>query len=135
MSSHRLTPYYKFECALWVAGVAQQVDNNKRAMTLASAVLLITVPWMQISRVAASGVSVSPRALVAVVAAGAALHLAFLALNSAVCRGLQLGGGSNPDNYVQEGVGGLSKKQQREQGVTPHHVPAQHWPLVFMQGP
>ena len=51
------------------AGVAQRVDSNKRAMSLASAVLLITVPWMQISRVAASGVSVSPAALAAVVAA------------------------------------------------------------------
>ena len=51
------------------AGVAQFVDSNKRAMSLASAVLLITVPWMQISRVAASGVSVSPAALAAVVAA------------------------------------------------------------------
>jgi len=49
--------------------VAQYVDSNKRAMSLASAVLLITVPWMQISRVAASGVSVSPAALAAVVAA------------------------------------------------------------------
>ena len=52
-----------------LAGVAQMVDSNKRAMSLASAVLLITVPWMQISRVAASGVSVSPAALAAVVAA------------------------------------------------------------------
>ena len=99
------------------AGVAQQVDSHKRAMSLASAVLLITVPWMQISRVAASGVAVSPAALAAVVAAGAALHVAFLALNGGACRVLQLGGGSDPDNYVQEGVGGLSKRQQREQGA------------------
>ncbi len=49
--------------------MAQHVDSNKRAMSLASAVLLITVPWMQISRVAASGVAVSPAALAAVVAA------------------------------------------------------------------
>ena len=99
------------------AGLAQQVDSNKRAMTLASACLLITVPWMQISKVAASGVAVSPGAVAAVVAAGVALHVAFLALNGAACRALQLGGGSDPGNYVQEGMGGLSKRQQREQGM------------------
>ncbi len=99
------------------------MDSNKRAMSLASACLLITVPWMQISKVAASGVAVSPAAVAAVVAAGALLHVAFLVLNSTACRALQLGGGSNPDNYVQEGMGGLSKRQQREQGAQPRRQP------------
>ena len=47
---------------------------------------------------------------------GAALHVAFLALNSGVVRALQLGGGSDPANYVQ-GMRGLNKRQQREQGA------------------
>ena len=49
---------------------------------------------------------------------GAALHVAFLALNTGVVHALQLGGGSNPGDYVQEGMGRLSKRQQREQGAT-----------------
>ncbi len=54
------------------------------------------------------------KSLVAVIQQGAALHVAFLALNSGVVRALQLGGGSNPSNYMH----GLSKRQQREQGAT-----------------
>ena len=92
------------------------MDGHKKVMSLASACLLITVPWMQISKVASSGVSVSAGAVAGVVAAGAVLHIAFLVLNSCACRVWKLGGGDNPENYVQEGVGKLSTRKQRDQG-------------------
>lgn len=40
-------------------GAARLVDSNKRWVTLASGCLLILVPWMQISRAAASNISVT----------------------------------------------------------------------------
>ena len=47
---------------------------------------------MQISKAVTSGVSVSVTSLVAVVAAGAAIHLLYLAFNIAATSGLRLGG-------------------------------------------
>lgn len=45
------------------AGVARLVDSNKRWVTLASGCLLILVPWMQISRAAASNIAVTPSSI------------------------------------------------------------------------
>lgn len=53
--------------------------------------LLILVPWMQISKAVMSNVPVTPSALTAVLAAGIALHLVFLAFNLTATTALQLG--------------------------------------------
>ena len=53
--------------------------------------LLILVPWMQISKAVASNVPVTPAALTAILAAGIALHLVFLAFNLTATAALQLG--------------------------------------------
>ena len=54
------------------------MDANKRAVAFASAGLLITVPWMQISRARASNIALTPADIAAVVAVGAAIHAIFL---------------------------------------------------------
>ncbi|KAK9820543.1 hypothetical protein WJX72_011453 [[Myrmecia] bisecta] len=80
----------------YIPGVAKAVDGNKRALSMLSAVLLSLVPWMQISRAVTSDVAVSVGALVAVVAAGVAIHLLYLAFNTAAVRALGIGGRSGP---------------------------------------
>ena len=68
------------------------MDRNKKALALLSACLLALVPWMQISKAVSSDVAVSLGALAAVVAAGVAIHLAFLAFNMAAVVVLGIGG-------------------------------------------
>eukprot|EP00208_Stichococcus_sp_RCC1054_P003830 CAMPEP_0206141098 /NCGR_PEP_ID=MMETSP1473-20131121/11778_1 /ASSEMBLY_ACC=CAM_ASM_001109 /TAXON_ID=1461547 /ORGANISM="Stichococcus sp, Strain RCC1054" /LENGTH=354 /DNA_ID=CAMNT_0053535511 /DNA_START=65 /DNA_END=1125 /DNA_ORIENTATION=+ len=60
----------------FIPGVARAVDANKRAVAIASACLLCLVPWLQVSKAAASGIPLSPGSLAAVAVAGAAIHLA-----------------------------------------------------------
>ena len=74
------------------AGAAGLVDRNKKWLALASASLLALVPWMQISKAVSSDVTVSLGALAAVVAAGVAVHIGFLAFNTAAVRLLRIGG-------------------------------------------
>ena len=68
------------------------MDGNKKALAVLSACLLALVPWMQISKAVSADVSVSLAALGAVVAAGVAVHLAFLAFNMTAVRMLGIGG-------------------------------------------
>ncbi len=78
------------------AGVARAADANKKGLGIASACLLACVPWMQISRAAASDVHVSLASLAAVTAAGVAVHAAYLLVNSAAVRLLRIGGPPGP---------------------------------------
>lgn len=68
------------------------MDRRKKALGLLSACLLALVPWMQISRAVSSAVNVRVSALAAVVAAGVAVHLAYLAFNATAVRLLRIGG-------------------------------------------
>lgn len=81
----------------WCAGVAGLVDRKKKVLALLSACLLALVPWMQISRAVSSSVDVSVAALAAVVAAGVAVHLVYLAFNSAAVQLLRIGGPSGKE--------------------------------------
>lgn len=62
--------------------------------------LLILVPWMQISKAVTSNVPVTSAALTATLAAGIALHLVFLAFNLTATAALQLGRTANDDGTV-----------------------------------
>ena len=57
--------------------------------------LLILVPWMQISKAVASDVVVSVPSLLAVLAAGIIIHLLFLAFNLTATSALRLGKSSS----------------------------------------
>ena len=59
--------------------------------------LLILVPWMQISKAVKSDAVVSASSLLAVLAAGIGIHLVFLAFNLTATSVLQLGK-SSTDN-------------------------------------
>ena len=62
--------------------------------------LLILVPWMQISQAVVSNVPVTPSALAAVLAAGIALHLVFLAFNLTATTALQLDRTATDDGAI-----------------------------------
>lgn len=62
--------------------------------------LLILVPWMQISKAVVSNVPVTPSALAAVLAAGVALHLVFLAFNLTATTVFQLGRTATDDGAI-----------------------------------
>ena len=62
--------------------------------------LLILVPWMQISKAVVSNVPVTASALMAVLAAGIALHLVFLAFNLTATTVLQLGRTATDDGAI-----------------------------------
>lgn len=79
----------------FVPGMARAVDANKRAVAVASAGLLCLVPWMQVSKAATSGVPLSATSIAAVAAAGAAIHLLFLAVNCTAVHLLRLGHSRN----------------------------------------
>ncbi|DBA98420.1 TPA: hypothetical protein ACH3X3_012432 [Trebouxia sp. C0006] len=74
-----------------VPAVAKLVDSNKKRMSLLSSMLLILVPWMQISKAVMSGVAISVTSLLGVLAAGVGIHLVFLAFNLTATAALQLG--------------------------------------------
>ena len=63
--------------------------------------LLILVPWMQISKAVMSDVAVSVTSLLGVLAAGIGLHLAFLAFNLTATAALQLGKSASNDGEQQ----------------------------------
>lgn len=79
------------------AVVASWVDSNKKKMSVLSSMLLILVPWMQISKAVMSGVSISVTSLLGVLAAGIGLHLIFLAFNLTATAALQLGRSASND--------------------------------------
>eukprot|EP00891_Asterochloris_glomerata_P007509 jgi/Astpho2/7509/e_gw1.00114.129.1_t len=75
---------------------ARTVDANKKPLSLLSAVLLCLI-----SKAVTSGVTVRVTSLVAVVAAGAAIHLLYLAFNIAATSALRLGGSGQEAANVQ----------------------------------
>ena len=78
-----------------IAAVAKAVDSNKKKTSLLSSMLLILVPWMQISKAVMSNAAVSVATLAAVLASGIALHLVFLAFNLTATAALRLGRSAN----------------------------------------
>ena len=77
------------------AVVSHWVDSNKKTLSLISSSLLILVPWMQISKAVMSDVAVNAASLLAVLAAGIALHLVFLVFNVTAVNALSLGKSAN----------------------------------------
>ncbi|CAL4887559.1 unnamed protein product [Urochloa decumbens] len=65
-------------------GIADFVDGNKQGFSVASAVLLSLVPWIQVSRSRSLILSVQVKALAVAVTIGVLLHLALLAFNVAM---------------------------------------------------
>ncbi|CAN6238302.1 unnamed protein product [Urochloa humidicola] len=64
-------------------GIADFVDGNKQGFSVASAILLSLVPWIQVSRSRPLILSVQLKALAVAVTIGVLLHLALLAFNAA----------------------------------------------------
>lgn len=84
-----------YRCMLSV-GLAQAIDERKKLLSLISATLLAMSPWMQISKAAADGAAPSFAALLIVIAAGLAIHVAYLLFNATAVDLLGLGGMQEP---------------------------------------
>lgn len=88
-----LLPTIAGACArAFIPGVANFVDSNKKQASVLSAMLLATVPWMQVSKAVSQQLPLEPAALLAVAAAGLLIHCLYLLFNTAACKVLQLGG-------------------------------------------
>ncbi|KAG2432615.1 hypothetical protein HXX76_008955 [Chlamydomonas incerta] len=73
-------------------GLRVWVDANRRTLSVISGGLLSLVPWMQVSKALAQGVTVAPAALAAAVAWSLAFHVVYLGLNCGAATVLRLGG-------------------------------------------
>ncbi|PNW78481.1 hypothetical protein CHLRE_09g395700v5 [Chlamydomonas reinhardtii] len=73
-------------------GLRSWVDANRRTLSVISGGLLSLVPWMQVSKALAQGVTVAPAALAAAVAWSLAFHVVYLGLNCGAATLLRLGG-------------------------------------------
>ncbi|KAJ1279377.1 hypothetical protein BS78_04G151400 [Paspalum vaginatum] len=64
-------------------GIADFVDGNRQGFSVASAVLLSVVPWMQVSKSRSLILSVQVKAFAGAIIIGVLLHLALLGFNAA----------------------------------------------------
>eukprot|EP00899_Mesostigma_viride_P024861 jgi/Mesvir1/555/Mv11407-RA.1 len=76
-------------------GVGRWVDQQRKALAYVNSLLLISVPWMQISASSEVVASVKPAALLAIALVGTLMHVLFLVGNSAAARALRLGAHSS----------------------------------------
>uniref|UniRef100_A0A7S0N9J3 Uncharacterized protein n=1 Tax=Pyramimonas obovata TaxID=1411642 RepID=A0A7S0N9J3_9CHLO len=67
------------------------VDTHKKAVSMATSTLLITVPWSQVSKSRGALLQLDPSGLAVVAAVWAAVHLGYMLLNTWAVRGLGLG--------------------------------------------
>ncbi|XP_066318534.1 probable sodium/metabolite cotransporter BASS4, chloroplastic [Miscanthus floridulus] len=65
-------------------GIADFVDENRQGFSVASAVLLSLVPWIQVSRSRSLILSVQVKSFAVAITIGVLLHLALLAFNAAM---------------------------------------------------
>ena len=70
------------------------MDANKRVLSIASAVCLAMVPWMQVSRAVQQNTPITLASLLVCAAGGVAIHAAFLTLNTLLVSALRLGRGT-----------------------------------------
>ena len=88
-------------CSL-VAALSLWVGEHRRQLSLLSSLLLVTVPWMQISLAVQDKITVSSLALLAVVATGLFLHVVYLAINTGLVKLFRLGGCDPKDGELSE---------------------------------
>ncbi|KAL6989335.1 putative sodium/metabolite cotransporter bass4, chloroplastic [Sarracenia purpurea var. burkii] len=76
-------------------GLAVFVDQNRKLLSVISALLLSLVPWIQVSRSSSLLLMVRPSVFLVAVGMGALLHLILLAFNALAIQGLSsISGGS-----------------------------------------
>lgn len=89
----------------FVPGAAQAIDGRRRVLSYMSAALLALVPWMQVSKAAASQeAGLAACSLLSLAAAGIGIHVVFLLLNATFCKLLRLGGPGIAGRDVQRAI-------------------------------
>lgn len=69
-----------------VPGAAAAIDMHRRQLAFVNAMLLASVPWMQVSKAASQHLGLDAAALVATALAALGLHITLLSVNTAGCR-------------------------------------------------
>ncbi|CAG9461058.1 unnamed protein product [Pedinophyceae sp. YPF-701] len=87
-----------------VAPAREWVTKNKPMVAYISAALLCLVPWMQVSKAAATQPDISASALFATACAGTLMHAAFLAFNTASAKALNLGGSGPEADKIKRAI-------------------------------
>eukprot|EP00899_Mesostigma_viride_P021341 jgi/Mesvir1/29208/Mv08626-RA.1 len=75
----------------YIPGVSSWVDKNRKPLSYINSLLLISVPWMQVSASSKVISRVQPQALFAVTVIGTLLHVLFLIVNNFASHMLHLG--------------------------------------------
>ncbi|PSR98032.1 Sodium/metabolite cotransporter like [Actinidia chinensis var. chinensis] len=89
-------------------GLAVFVDQNRKLLSMISALLLGLVPWIQVSRSSSLLLMVKPAIFLVAVGMGALLHLILLAFNALAIQGLSaVSGGSKSVFAKRENVTAL----------------------------
>lgn len=84
--------------------VREWVDAKKQLLSILTGSLLALVPWMQVSRAVKQNVQLSLCTLAAVVAAGIAIHLVYLAVNITAVNVLNLGGHGEEGQGIRRAI-------------------------------
>ncbi|KAJ0973411.1 hypothetical protein J5N97_021370 [Dioscorea zingiberensis] len=82
--------------------VTDFVDQNRRSLSITSALLLSLVPWIQVSRSRSLLLSVHPTAFAIAISLGALLHLALLAMNTLAVWSLSVVSGSSQSVFAKK---------------------------------
>jgi solute carrier family 10 (sodium/bile acid cotransporter), member 7 len=87
-----------------VPGLAAWRTKNRKLLSYASTFFLCLMPWMQLSVASASRLPLTAMALASAAAAGAALHVAFLAMNSGLMSFLRFSNDEAQETAIRKAV-------------------------------
>ncbi|KAK9153698.1 hypothetical protein Sjap_001178 [Stephania japonica] len=85
----------------YISGVAKYVDQNRKLLSMTSAVLLSLVPWMQVSKSRSLLLMVRPIIFLIAIGLGLLLHLILLALNTLAAKSLSIISGGRTSVFTK----------------------------------
>lgn len=85
------------------AGLANFADQNRKTLSVMSAVLLSLVPWIQVSRSRSLLLMVKPEVFVGAMAIGVFLHAMLLSFNGLAIQILQVVSGGRKSSFAEKG--------------------------------
>ncbi|KAI3992298.1 hypothetical protein MKX01_030019 [Papaver californicum] len=84
-------------------GVAEFIDQNRKKLSMLSAILLSLVPWMQVSRSRSLLLMVKPTMFLIAIGIGMVSHLILLAFNTVAVQSLSVASGGKDSVFSEKG--------------------------------
>ncbi|KAI3898874.1 hypothetical protein MKW92_009997 [Papaver armeniacum] len=84
-------------------GVSEFVDQNRKKLSMLSAILLSLVPWMQVSRSRSLLLMVKPTMFLIAIGLGMVSHLILLAFNTVAVQSLLVATGGKDSTFSEKG--------------------------------